>query len=125
MPRTGTRLLISRRTLEALAVLLGFTTLTALYFWQILPHLSTALLGPPEDNLQDFWNSWYATGGHGSDFFFTHLIRAPEGTSLYYHSFAYPQIFAVWAISRIFGTSFSELTLLQNLTNLASFPLAG
>lgn len=121
----GARVVINRRTLEALAVLLAFTALTALYFWQVLPHLSTALLGPPEDNLQDFWNSWYAAIGHKGDFFFTHLIRAPQGISLHYQSFAYPQVFAVWALSRIFGTSFSALTLLQNLTNLASFPLAG
>ena len=124
-PRTGARAIVSQRTLEALAVLLGFTALTALYFWQVLPHLSTALLGPPGDNFQDFWNSWYATIGHGRDFFFTHLVRAPEGTTLIYHSFAYPQVFAVWILSRIFGTSLSALTLLQNLTNLATFPLAG
>jgi hypothetical protein len=106
------------------AMLAGYAALTALFFWQVLPHLSSALLGPPEDNFQDFWNSWYAAKGHQGAFFFTNLIRAPEGVSLYYHSFAYPQVFAVWGLSRIFGTSLPMLILLQNLTNLASFPLA-
>jgi hypothetical protein len=115
----------ARRPAELVVVLAAFTALTALFFWQILPHLSSALLGPPEDNLQDFWNSWYAAQKHQGDFFFTRLIRAPEGVSLYYHSFAYPQIFAVWALSKIFGASLPTLTLLQNLTILASFPLAG
>ena len=115
----------TRRVAVFVVVLFGYAALTALFFWQVLPHLSSALLGPPEDNLQDFWNSWYAAKGHGDAFFFTHLIRAPEGAALYYHSFAYPQIFAVWALSRFLGTSLSTLTLLQNLTTLASFPLAG
>ncbi len=123
--RSDARAAAGRCIQEMLAVFLAFTALTALCFWQVLPHLATALLGPPEDNLQDFWNSWYAASGHQGGFFFTRLIRAPEGTSLYYHSFAYPQVFAVWGLSRIFGTSLPVLTLLQNLTNLASFPLAG
>src|SRR5579871_655587 len=114
-----------RRSATFLLVLFGYTALTLLFFWQVLPHLSSALLGPPEDNLQDFWNSWYWAQGHEGSPFFTRLIRAPEGAALYYHSFAYPQIFAVWGLSRLFGTSLSMLTLLQNLTNLASFPLAG
>ena len=114
-----------RRAAEFLCLLAGFTLLTALFFWQTLPHLDSALLGPAEDNLQDFWNSWYAAKGHQGAFFFTHLIRAPEGVSLYYHSFAYPQIAAVWALSKIFGTSLPTLITLQNLTILASFPLAG
>jgi len=114
----------ARRAAETLLLLAAFTALTALFFRQVLPDLSSALIGPPEDNLQDFWNSWYAVQPHDNGFFFTRLIRAPEGVSLIYHSFAYPQIFAVWLLSRIFGTDLSTLVLLQNLTNLASFPLA-
>jgi hypothetical protein len=114
----------ARRAAETLLLLAAFTALTALFFHQALPDLSSALIGPPEDNLQDFWNSWYAVQGHPQGFFFTRLIRAPEGVSLIYHSFAYPQIFAVWLLSRIFGSDLPTLVLLQNLTNLASFPLA-
>jgi hypothetical protein len=114
----------ARRAAETLCLLAAFAALTALFFRQALPDLSSALIGPPEDNLQDFWNSWYAVRSHTDGFFFTHLIRAPEGVSLIYHSFAYPQIFAVWLLGKIFGTDLSTLVLLQNLTNLASFPLA-
>ena len=109
-----------------LAVLGGFTLLTAVLFWPWLPHLSTILLGPPEDNLQDFWNTWYAAvAADYHHFFFTALIRYPEGTALNYQSFAYPQVFAVVALTRLFGTDRGTLVLLQNLTLLASFPLAG
>jgi hypothetical protein len=114
----------ARRAAETLLLLAAFAALTALFFRQVLPDLSSALIGPPEDNLQDFWNSWYAVQPHDHGFFFTRLIRAPEGVSLIYHSFAYPQIFAVWLLSRLFGTDLPTLVLLQNLTNLASFPLA-
>ena len=107
-------------------VLAGFVLLTAVMFRSWLPHLSGILLGPPEDNLQDFWNTWYAAvAADYRHFFFTTLIRFPEGTVLNYQSFAYPQVFAVAALSRLFGSDRSTIVLLHNLTLLASFPLAG
>jgi hypothetical protein len=103
-----------------------FAFATALIFWPQLLHLQSALIGPPEDNMNDFWDSWYAAIGHEPGrFFSTGLLRFPEGTPLIYQSFAYPQIFAAVALSRIFGTGVPVLVALQNLTVLASFPLAG
>ncbi|MFO1247491.1 MAG: hypothetical protein U1E93_04535 [Alphaproteobacteria bacterium] len=107
-----------------LVVLGGFSALTAIFFWPWLAHVSTALIGPPEDNMQDFWNSWHAATARGwHDMLFTSHIRYPEGTSLAYHSFAWPQVFAVALLSKIFGGGFSTLVTLHNLTLLASFPL--
>lgn len=107
-----------------LVVLVGFTALTAIFFWPWLAHVSSALIGPPEDNMQDFWNSWHAATAHGwHDMLFTRQIRFPEGTSLAYHSFAWPQVFAVALLSKLFGSNFSTLVTLHNLTLLASFPL--
>jgi hypothetical protein len=107
-----------------LLVLGGFCALTALFFWPWLAHLSSALIGPPEDNMQDFWNSWHAATARGwQDFLFTSQIRFPEGTSLAYHSFAWPQVAAVALLSHLFGSDFSTLVTLHNLTVLASFPL--
>ncbi|WP_271598532.1 hypothetical protein [Bradyrhizobium sp. CCBAU 45384] len=103
----------------------GFVVLTILLFWPWLGHLSSALIGPEEDNMQDFWNSWHAATAHGwRDFLFTNQIRYPEGTSLSYHSFAWPQVAAVMLLGHIFGTSLTDLILFQNLTLLASFPLS-
>ncbi len=60
--------------------------------------------------MQDFWNSWHAASARGwRDFLFTGQIRFPEGTSLSYHSFAWPQVFAVALLSRIFGADFTTL----------------
>ena len=93
------------------------------------PHLTTSLVGPPGDNLQDFWNTWYSqkvwdAGGHG--FFFTRLIRYPEGISLYYQSFAYSDLLLVFLIRRIFHLS-AEIPVLLGLHNgmlLSSFYLS-
>lgn len=108
------------------AVLAFFIIVTIAIFWPWAAHLHSALVGPPEDNMNDFWNTWYAVSGKDqSHFFATRLLRFPEGTSLIYQSFAYPQVFAVWALSRFFGADLGTLVALQNLTLLASFPLAG
>src|ERR1700709_702610 len=99
-----TRLPVSA-ALRFCVLLAGFSLLTALFFWPVVAHPGAQLLGPPEDNYQDFWNSWYAARGHAGGFFFTRLIFYPEGASLTYHSFAYPQIALAWALSKIFGTA--------------------
>jgi len=113
-------------TLQFAGVFAAFAVLTCLFFWPWMDHLSTSLIGPPEDNMQDFWNSWYAVvASDPSHFFYTKLIRFPEGTGLLYHSFFYPQIFVLVPLTKLLGTDRATLILLQNLTMLLSFPLAG
>ena len=113
------------RLLEAGLLFLLFTAVTALFFRSWLPQLSSALIGPPEDNMQDFWNTWYAAlAADPGHFLFTTFIRFPEGTPLAYHSFAYPQVFVVALIVRGLHLGVDSLVLLQNLTLLASFPVA-
>jgi hypothetical protein len=53
------------------------------------------------------------------------MIQFPEGTPLYYHSFAYPKVFAIALLSRVTGTELPSLLFLQNISLLISFPLAG
>jgi hypothetical protein len=109
-----------------LAVFLLFAAATAIFFCEWMPYLRSALIGVPEDNMQDFWNAWYtAFAYHDGRFLFTNLIRFPEGTPLIYHSFAYPQVFAVALISKALHLGPSSLILQQNLSLLISFPLAG
>src|SRR5262249_10463176 len=74
----------------------------------------------------DLWNTWYASAmKHPEGFFFTNMIRFPEGTPLYYHSFAYPKVFAIALLSKVTGTQLPSLLFLQNISLLISFPLAG
>jgi hypothetical protein len=47
-----------------------YAVITASLFWQWIPHLQSALIGPPEDNMQDFWNTWYTTVAKNPDSFF-------------------------------------------------------
>ena len=103
-----------------------FAAATTILFWPWMSHLPSALIGPPEDNMQDFWNTWYVTvAGKPSGFFFTKMIQFPEGTPLYYHSFAYPKVFTIALLSKVVGTDLSSLLLLHNISLLISFPLAG
>lgn len=112
-------------TLHFLSVFALFAAVTVAVFWRWMPHLDAALIGPPGDNVQDFWNTWYTVFAHKpGDFWFTRLLRFPEGTTLLYHSFAYPQVIGLALISRACGLAPSTLPLQQNLSLLISFPLA-
>jgi hypothetical protein len=103
-----------------------FAAMTWALFWQWMPHLHSVLLGPPEDNMQDFWNTWYTSvAEHTDGFFFTKMIRFPEGMPLYYQSFAYPKVLAIALLSKGTGTELPVLLFLQNISLLISFPLAG
>ena len=120
------RAAIFRQALILVGVTLAFTALTAVFFWNWIPDLGSSLIGPPEDNMQDFWNSWYATAAKRPDgFFFTNLIKFPEGTTLFYHSFAYPKVFAIAVLGALFGADMSSLVRLENLALLISFPISG
>lgn len=115
---------LGRDLVLLLGILAVFAFVTLVFFWQWIPYLDSALIGPPEDNMQDFWNTWYASVARDSDFFFTELLRFPEGTPLYYHSFTYPKVLAIAMLSKVVGTDLSTLILLQNLSLLVSFPVA-
>lgn len=112
--------------MEFAAVFALFALATTVIFWRWIVHPHAALIGPPEDNMNDFWNTWYVVVAHNpAQFFTTNLLRFPEGTPLIYQSFAYPQILAVLGLSHIFGKDTDTLVALQNFTLLIAFPLAG
>jgi hypothetical protein len=103
-----------------------YCLLTVAAFAPLLPTLTSALIGPAEDNQQDFWNLWYAAvPRHDLGFFQTNLLNFPTGVSLYYESFAYPKVFTAAALSHILGSELHNLILLHNLGLLISFPIAG
>jgi hypothetical protein len=39
------------------AVVALYSLITTIAFRDVAPYLNSALLGPPEDNLQDFWTT--------------------------------------------------------------------
>lgn len=107
-------------------VLLVYVALTVFVFRSFIPHFDSALIGPPEDNLQDFWNTWYAATqvkGWGN-LGYTNLIRYPEGTTLYYHSFSYPKLAVAAAFGALFQVRMAALIGLENLMLLVSLPIS-
>jgi hypothetical protein len=93
------------------------------YFYPLLPEFSTSLLGPPGDNMQDLWNTWYSQKVIDSDatkFFFTRRIHSPEGSSLIYHSFSYTNLILI-SLIRIVLRLPLNLTVLVTLHNLMLF----
>jgi hypothetical protein len=100
------------------------------FFHPNLPTLTTNLIGPPENNMQDLWNVWYSqqlATLKVTNWFFTRLLLFPEGTSLLYHSFSYTNLVVIRLIRFFFQLALS-LPVLVGLHNgmlLASFWFSG
>jgi hypothetical protein len=107
-------------------VALVYTALTVFVFRNFIPHVGSTLIGPPEDNMQDLWNTWYAASQVRTfhDLGYTNLIRHPEGMTLYYHSFAYPKLVVAMIFGALFGARLTDLVVLQNLLLVISFPIS-
>ncbi len=107
-------------------LVLVYTALTVFVFRNFIPHVGNTLIGPPEDNMQDFWNTWYAASQVRTfhDLGYTNLIRHPEGMTLYYHSFAYPKLVVAMIFGALFGTHLTSLVALHNFLLVISFPIS-
>jgi hypothetical protein len=94
-----------------------------IYFYPFFPDFVTSLFGPPEDNLQDLWNTWYSQKVIASDlagFHFTRSINYPEGSSLVYHSFSYTNLFLIFLIRTLLDLSI-DINVLIGLNNFMIF----
>lgn len=70
---------VGGRVATFLGLLVLYSLATAFFFWSWIPHVHSALIGPPEDNMQDFWSTYYVAVTRDQNFFFTNLLRFPEG----------------------------------------------
>ena len=112
-----------------LLVSIFYIVIIIIYFHPFFSNFASALIGPPEDNMMDFWNNWYSQvtlDSNPMDFFRSNLILYPEGTSLYYHPFTYSNIVILFLIRKIFLLPISVPLLigLHNGLLLFSFYLA-
>ena len=125
LPNTWTLGLKSRIVWLCLMILV-YAVLTVFVFRNFIPQFGSTLIGPPEDNMQDFWNTWYAMSQVRAfrDLGYTNLIKYPEGTTLYYNAFSYPKIVTAIIFGKLFGTRLPDLVLLENLFLLISFPIS-
>lgn len=115
------------RAVRLCFISLIYVALTILVFRDFIPHLSTVLIGPPEDNQQDFWGMWYGASRIRAlhDFYYTNLIRYPEGTTLSYWGPAYPKLSIAIIFGAVFGYSTNQLVTLHNLLLVVSVPISG
>ena len=102
------------------AVYLAFTLV---YFWPNLRSFSSALIGPPEDNMQNYWVQRWAfdnvfqgskSMSYVSDIFY------PEGGTSYYHTWSFYNLLLSFGLR-----SFFNPTTTYNALLLHTFPLAG
>lgn len=103
----------------ALAVYLGATIWI---FHPIWPHLSSAVIGAPSDNVGYLWTLWY---GHDAllgerSLLETKLLFHPDGTSLAYHVYSWVNLLLALPLR-----PFLELPAIYNLLILQTFPVAG
>ena len=96
---------------------------TALFFSPCLKGLGTFLIGPPEDNMRNLWDLWWAHSvflGHAGSLSFTRYLFFPEGSTLLYHSLSFYNLFISLCSSFLHNP-----VLVYNLLILHTFVLAG
>jgi len=106
----------------ALATIL-YVGIAAVYFYPLLPHFSTAILGPPSDNVGYLWTLWWGHGallGDWAALTFTDSVYFPEGTSLAFHVYSWYNLLVALPLSAFFS-----LPAVYNLLQLQTFVLAG
>jgi len=85
--------------------------------------MATMLIGPPEDNMQYYWNMWYAgevLKGHYPSLAYSNMIAFPEGVSMVYHSYSYYNLGLSLLLKQISGPA-----LAYNLLLMHTFVLGG
>lgn len=108
---------------------LVYTVILLAFFYPYFGTFSSSLIGPPEDNMQDFWNSWYFQkflDGNEAEFFKTTMLYFPEGASLRYHSFSYSNLVPEYIIRKLLFLPLTHPVLISvhNGMSLFSFLLS-
>jgi hypothetical protein len=101
----------------------GYTLLTGMLTWPVLPRLTTHLAGGPDLDLWVFqWNNWWLKEAlhRGIGPYYTDLLFYPQGVSLTAHSFNWGMS-AVWLLIEPLGGPVAA----YNLTLLLTFVLSG
>ena len=100
-----------------------FSFCTVLYFFPVLQKFNAALIGPPEDNMQHFWDIWWAKSvftGKGLSLSFCKHIFYPGGAPLLYHAYSFYNIFLSFVLLK-----FMAPPAVYNVLVLLTFPMAG
>ena len=96
---------------------------TVIFFYPCLKDLGSSLIGPPEDNMRNLWDIWWAHKvfiGHDGSLFFTRYLYFPEGSTLLYHSVSFFNLFITLCAAPL-----RNPVLVYNLLVLHTFVVAG
>lgn len=108
---------------DALIALGIFSVVTVLMFLSVIPDIGHRLIGPPEDNMQFYWNLWWfndvVVAGHGS-LTFTNQIYYPEGSAALYHSWSFYNLFLSYPLQLLLPPA-----AVYNVLVMLIFPVAG
>lgn len=102
---------------------LAYSFLTVVYFAPGLRFISTALIGPPEDNMKYFWNMWWGYKSlidQSGSLTYSNYIFYPEGSSLLYNDYSWYNLFVSLGLSHVLNP-----VAAYNLTILHTFIVAG
>lgn len=106
-----------------LLALAGYLLLTIAMTWPAMRHFTTGIPGDGFDGWQNYWNLWWVKQALlvlGSNPYFTHLLDAPTGVSLLFHTL---NIFnGLWTLPLQLNFG---LAAAYNSVVLLSFVLAG
>jgi len=100
-----------------------YALLTILYFAPFLTRLGSMLIGPPEDNMQAYWNMWYGWEvfrGHYPSLFYCNILAYPKGASMLYHSYSYYNLALSLVLRPLVGP-----VLTYNLLLMHTFVIGG
>lgn len=108
---------------DLLIAIIFYCFCTLLFFQPCLKNIANFLIGPPEDNMQHFWDIWWfnkALSEPDIALSFSNYIYYPEGSSLLLHAFSFYNLFISLFLMPIFNR-----VIVYNLLILHSFLLSG
>ena len=110
------------RAQEVWWAFLVYLLVTVAYFYSVIPHLATQLIGPPGDNMQHLWDIWWARTAlqGGLDFLHPASIYWPGGHNLLFHAFSTYNLILATTVGHPLPP-----VLAYNLLVLSTFVIAG
>jgi len=98
-----------------------YSLVTIAFFYPVIPHLCSQLIGPAEDNMANLWGMWWTKQAYQGRMAYMHptYIFYPEGASLLFALTVYNPIVAFLA------GAFLPPVVVYNLLTLSTFVFSG
>lgn len=106
-----------------LTIFILYTGITLSFFYPLISKLNSALIGPPNINMEFLWNLWYgreAILNKEVSLIYTNHIFYPEGHTLLLHTMSWFNVFLGVPLQKILG-----LLLTYNFLMLHTFVVSG